>query len=270
MPRPHGCAEGGWTAHRHATGADGGARRIVRHRRERHNEALDRNKALLPAIVEGSTAGVPDERITLVLARGTHRPNSDAEIAQIVGEELASRLRIVHHDPDGPCTYVGTTSRGTKVEINAEAARCDRLILTGGVVHHAMAGYGGGRKSIVPGIASRATVKSNHLWVIDPEVPMIRDVRVGSPGEPAPRGHGGGGGHGQRRLHCERYDGCVRQVAGFFAGRWPSVEARLRAVDRFAACPVPVDRTWCWPPAGLPADISITRRAKPSTTPGWR
>ncbi|MGB4337130.1 MAG: nickel-dependent lactate racemase [Bacillota bacterium] len=221
----------------------------------------------LPAIVERlNRAGVPDERITLVLARGTHRPNSDAEIAQIVGEELASRLRIVHHDPDGPCTYVGTTSRGTKVEINAEAARCDRLILTGGVVHHAMAGYGGGRKSIVPGIASRATVKSNHLWVIDPEVPMIRDG-VGSArteGNPLHEDMVEAAAMANVDFIVNAATDASGRFAGFFAGHW--LEAWR------AGCEL-VDRMYCVPCAGrsdvvlascggFPRDISIYQASK--------
>lgn len=132
-------------------------------------------KYFLPSIIRRlNHAGIRDDDITVFLARGTHRVNSVSEIRQIIGDDLASRLKVVQHDPDGPCTFVGTTSRGTKVELNSQAMACDRLILTGGLVHHAMAGYGGGRKSIIPGIASRSTVRQNHLWVIDPKRPAIR------------------------------------------------------------------------------------------------
>jgi nickel-dependent lactate racemase len=224
-------------------------------------------KFFLPAIVDRlNRAGVPDDHITLVLARGTHRPNSAAEIAQIVGEDLASRLRIVHHDPDGPCTYVGTTSRGTRVEINAEAAACDRLILTGGVVHHAMAGYGGGRKSIVPGIASRSTVKSNHLWVIDHDLPRIRQG-VGSgctKGNPLHEDM-------MEAAELAHVDFLVNaatdasgRFAGFFAGHWRDAwEAGCALVDSMycvpCACRSDVVVASC---GGFPRDISIYQASK--------
>lgn len=224
-------------------------------------------KYFLPAIVERlNRAGVPDERITLVLARGTHRPNSAAEMAQIVGEDLVSRLRIVHHDPDGPCTYVGTTSRGTRVEINAEAAACDRLILTGGVVHHAMAGYGGGRKSIVPGIASRSTVKSNHLWVIDPQLPKIRQG-VGSArtaGNPLHEDMMEAAALANVDFLVNAATDASGRFAGFFAGHWRDAwEAGCKLVDSMYCVPcsgrADVVVASC---GGFPRDISIYQASK--------
>ena len=57
---------------------------------------------------------------------------------------------------------MGTTSRGTPVWLDSYAMACDKIILTGGVVYHFLAGFGGGRKSIVPGIAGRETINTNH------------------------------------------------------------------------------------------------------------
>lgn len=221
----------------------------------------------LPAIVERlNRAGVPDDKITLVVARGTHRPNNAAEIAKIVGDDMAKRLRIVHHDPDGPVTYVGTTSRGTRVEINAAAAACDRLILTGGVVHHAMAGYGGGRKSIVPGIASRSTVKSNHLWVIDHVIPMIRDG-VGSActtGNPLHEDMMEATALANVDFLVNAATDASGRFAGFFAGHWRDAwEAGCRLVDKMYCVPwAGQDDVVLASCGGFPRDISIYQASK--------
>lgn len=224
-------------------------------------------KHFLPSIVQRlNGAGIPDSDIVILLARGTHRPNSPDEIKQIIGDDLASRLKVVQHDPDGPCTYVGTTSRDTRVELNPDAVACDRLILTGGVVHHAMAGYGGGRKSIVPGIASSSTVRDNHLWVIDPDKPMIR-AGVGSgrtTGNPLHEDMMEAAAFINPDFLVNAATDASGRFAGFFAGHW---EHAWRA-----GCDL-VDDMYCVPCdhkadvvvascGGYPRDISIYQASK--------
>ncbi|MFQ8840078.1 MAG: lactate racemase domain-containing protein [Clostridium fessum] len=86
---------------------------------------------------------------------------------------------VTDRDCDAPdLVYIGTTSFGTRVSVNPLAVG-RKVICIGGTVHHLMAGYGGGRKSIVAGIASRETIRMNHERALDPEKPMT-DVRVGS------------------------------------------------------------------------------------------
>lgn len=134
-----------------------------------------RTKDYLPAVLERlRRGGIRDKDIHIVNACGTHRQNRPEELELIVGKEVAAKYSVTQNDPDGPTVHLGTTKLGTPVTVNAEVASCDRLVMLGGVVHHAMAGYGGGRKIILPGIASREMVKSNHLWVLDPEKPGIR------------------------------------------------------------------------------------------------
>ena len=77
--------------------------------------------------------------------------------------------------------YLGKTSRGTEVAVNRIAAEADRLILTGGVIYHYMAGFGGGRKSILPGVASLKTIQQNHLLAL-----TDRWAAVQTPCRPAP------------------------------------------------------------------------------------
>lgn len=119
----------------------------------------------LPVLVERlNRAGIPDEDILILCATGTHRKQTEEEHISLVGEELYRRIRFIDHQCDDKehLTYVGTTSRGTPVWLNSYAMACDKIILTGGVVYHFLAGFGGGRKSIVPGIAGRETINTNH------------------------------------------------------------------------------------------------------------
>ncbi len=123
----------------------------------------------LPTIVNRLNGlGIPDEDMLILTATGTHRGQTPEEKKKIVGEEVYARIEVVDHDCDhSEMVYVGTTPRGTEVVVNRLVV--DRkVILTGGIVHHLMAGFGGGRKSIIPGVASRKTIAQNHLHSLDP------------------------------------------------------------------------------------------------------
>ena len=119
----------------------------------------------LPVLVERlNKAGIPDEDMLILCATGTHRKQTEEEHISLVGEDLYRRIRFIDHQCDDKehLTYMGTTSRGTPVWLDSYAMACDKIILTGGVVYHFLAGFGGGRKSIVPGIAGRETINTNH------------------------------------------------------------------------------------------------------------
>ena len=125
----------------------------------------------MPMLVNRLNAcGVPDENILVIAAVGTHRKQKEEEFPLLVGEEIYRRVRVINHDCDDTehLRLVGETSRGNKVYLNSYAMDCDRLILTGGAVLHFIAGYGGGAKSIIPGIASRDTVNYNHNFALNP------------------------------------------------------------------------------------------------------
>lgn len=124
--------------------------------------------------------GVAFENIAVVIALGTHRKNSEEDKRKLAGEYVYTHVASVEdHDCDAPdLVYVGTTSFGTEVRVNPLAVG-RKLICIGGTVHHLMAGYGGGRKSIVPGIASRETIRMNHQMALDPAEPKS-DIRIGS------------------------------------------------------------------------------------------
>ena len=139
---------------------------------------------ILPILIAGlHEAGIADDAVTFVFATGSHRPPTPAEQARILGESLYRRFhgRVLVHDPIDPANlvHVGTTSRGTPVELNRHVLACDRLIVTGATVLHYFGGYGGGRKSIVPGIASVKTIAHNHAMNIAPDKDRLNpDVRI--------------------------------------------------------------------------------------------
>lgn len=121
---------------------------------------------------------IPFENIEVVIALGTHRKNTEEDKRKIAGEYAYTNVNVTDHDCDADnLVYVGTTSFGTKVSVNPLAIG-RKVICISATVHHIMAGYGGGRKSIVPGIASRETVRMNHERALDPIKPMS-DERVG-------------------------------------------------------------------------------------------
>lgn len=125
------------------------------------------------------TLNIPFEQIAVVVALGTHRMNSEEDKRKLAGAYVYDHVSVTDHDCDSPdLVCVGATSFGTKVSVNPLAVG-RKVICIGGTVHHIMAGYGGGRKSIVPGIASRETIRMNHQMALDPEQPKS-DSRIGS------------------------------------------------------------------------------------------
>jgi len=116
-------------------------------------------------------SGVTDNDILLVMALGAHRKHTPEELETLLTKNLVDRIRVIDHDchDKDQLSYMGETSFGTKVYLNKHVVEADKVILTGGVVYHFMAGYGGGRKSILPGIAGYSTIQQNHLLLLYPQ-----------------------------------------------------------------------------------------------------
>lgn len=132
---------------------------------------LTRTDLILPPILdELNAAGIPDGDIFIVFALGIHRPQTEDERKLIVGEEVFQRIHCFDHDcrDDSNLVEVGTTRFGNVVEINREVWAADRIILTGEIIYHLIAGYSGGRKSLVPGVAGFRTTTFNHRMIFDP------------------------------------------------------------------------------------------------------
>lgn len=124
----------------------------------------------LPIIVdELNSAGIPDQNIAIVFALGIHRAQTEKERRSLMGDRLYGRIRSVDHDArDKPnLVLYGRTSRGTEVAVNRTAAQADKVILTGAVSPHYFAGFGGGRKSIMPGVCSHEASLQSHQLVFN-------------------------------------------------------------------------------------------------------
>ena len=120
---------------------------------------------MLTSLIEELGDDVRD-RITVLVACGTHQPPSDADVRRILGTYYGV-LPVSIHDCDAPDLIpVGSTSRGTPVKLNSVYMNADIKILTGDISLHYYAGFGGGRKSILPGIAARETIQANHGLLI--------------------------------------------------------------------------------------------------------
>jgi len=123
------------------------------------------NHLILPPILrELEAAGIPDDAITLLNGTGMHRPNTPEELTQMLGAAVTARYRCLNHDAFKPDELVdcGETHEGNRVLINKIFREADAVIITGFIEPHFFAGFSGGPKGIVPGIAGEATVLHNH------------------------------------------------------------------------------------------------------------
>ncbi len=136
-----------------------------------------------PILDELEKAGIPMSDVFIIFACGTHRPVKPEEMKKLLGEETLKRVpkeNIVSHNCDAPdLVYCGKTSRGTPVYVNRLYYEADVKILTGDITLHYYAGYGGGPKSILPGISGRITIQHNHAMLLDPNAKM--GVAKGNP-----------------------------------------------------------------------------------------
>jgi nickel-dependent lactate racemase len=124
----------------------------------------------LPLLVEKlNSIGIRDEDIAILIALGIHRKQTVQEHEKIVGS-IYGRIRVIDHDCDDQDVniFLGKTAGGIDVEVNRRVVEADRLILTGNIGFHYFAGFGGGRKSILPGVASRKSCMASHFAVLNP------------------------------------------------------------------------------------------------------
>ncbi|HEY8803922.1 MAG TPA: nickel-dependent lactate racemase [Clostridium sp.] len=119
----------------------------------------------LPFIVDELLgAGIKAEDILFISANGSHRSQTEDEYKQLLGDKLYGKFKIIDHDCNDKdnLMYLGNTSFGTEVTINKKAMKYDHIVITGGIVYHFLVGWSGGKKSILPGIASYETIMANH------------------------------------------------------------------------------------------------------------
>jgi lactate racemase len=116
-------------------------------------------------------AGIAPGDIAIIFATGIHRPVTETEKVELLTPFIAQRVRSINHNAYEPSqlVQVGTTERGSPVELNRALKDFSKVILTGAVGYHYFAGFTGGRKAICPGLASTKTIEATHLLALDVE-----------------------------------------------------------------------------------------------------
>lgn len=122
------------------------------------------SKLLMPALLREIRTGNPQAEITILIATGCHRNTSREELIAKFGEEIVAQETIVVHNCDDEKNMVllGTLPSGGQCRINRLAVEADLLVAEGFIEPHFFAGFSGGRKSVLPGVAARETVLANH------------------------------------------------------------------------------------------------------------
>ena len=145
---------------------------------------------LLPYLIrEIKSSGIRNDRITIIIGTGIHRGITNQEARMLLGSEIVEKFRWINHDCDAKdLVYVGRTSFGNEVYINRIYYEADVKIIVSDITFHYYAGYGGGAKSIIPGIAGRTTIEFNHSMMFHPKAksgitkgnPVFEDIWEGA------------------------------------------------------------------------------------------
>ena len=147
-------------------------------------------EAMLRALLNELDAIVTPGDLTVLIATGTHRGNTPAELGEMLGAELAARLRVINHDArdESMLTWCGVHGDGVPVWLNRHWADADVKITTGFVEPHFFAGFSGGPKLVAPGLAGLETTLTLHdarrigsdqaTWAVCEGNPVHDDVRA--------------------------------------------------------------------------------------------
>jgi len=118
---------------------------------------------MLPPILAELERKVPRDNITIIIALGLHPPINKDEMAKLLGQDIVENYNVLNHDVN-QTVCIGTTSRGTPVDINRKVVEADFRLSTGFIEPHFLAGFSGGRKSIAPGVFSVRAAYNNHSY----------------------------------------------------------------------------------------------------------
>lgn len=127
-------------------------------------------------ILETIYSTIKDKDITIIIATGAHRIANDSEIEKILGDTYSSlKDTVVSHEAtkQEDLVFIGTSRAQTPLEINKRVLENDALIIIGSVEPHYFAGYTGGRKAIMPGVASFKSIEVNHKRALDPRAKAL-------------------------------------------------------------------------------------------------
>ena len=125
---------------------------------------------IIPLLDELNKAGVKDENITVIFGCGSHRPVNQEEKEKLLGKKALSRIKTISHQHKAEDqVFLGKTAHGTNVRVNKIFAEADLKILAGDINLHYYAGYGGGRKGVLPAVSSSDTIQQNHALLLHPK-----------------------------------------------------------------------------------------------------
>jgi lactate racemase len=125
-------------------------------------------KLLPPILAELEDAGVQPENITIVFGLGLHRTMTESDIHELIPLDVSQKYHLKNHNAEDTI-FLGTTSRGTPIEVFRPVAEADLRICLGNLEFHYFAGFSGGAKAIIPGCASQDTITANHGLMVQPE-----------------------------------------------------------------------------------------------------
>lgn len=130
------------------------------------------SKVIMPALLREIRRGNPEADITILIATGCHRETTGEELVGKFGEDIVNNEKIYIHDCEDTdmLVNIGTLPSGGECEINKLAYEADLLVAEGFIEPHFFAGFSGGRKSVLPGVAGKTTVLANHCseFINDP------------------------------------------------------------------------------------------------------
>ena len=141
------------------------------------------SKFIIPPMLKEIREGNPAAEITILIATGCHRPTTDAELRAKFGDEIVDSEKIIVHNcaDESMLTKLGTLPSGGELIINKTAVEADLLCSEGFIEPHFFAGFSGGRKSVLPGIASKKTVYANHCGAFIESKAARTGLTVGNP-----------------------------------------------------------------------------------------
>lgn len=216
-------------------------------------------RRILPHVMRRLKAsGIPRDNIRILIATGIHRRHTPAEKTKLVGEYVATIPRVVDHELDS-AQYIGMTKRGTRISVNPLLLDADFALAIGNVDVHYFAGYTGGYKAAIPGLAGEETIRRNHSLMTLPNAesgiaesnPVREDLEEG------------GSRTGLRYIVNVVLDEANRIVAGFAGDPIAAHRAAAMIVDQFTKVPIKERADIVLASAGgYPRDINLYQAHK--------
>ena len=211
--------------------------------------------------------GVDPSDVTIIVANGTHIGGSEYELRTLVTDAVYDRFRVENHDCKADdLVYLGTTAHDTPVWVNHTVATADLVICLGACAHHIMAGFGGGRKSILPGVSGLQTIRHNHAYSLD-AARLCSNPAIGNgvlDGNPLHEDMCEAAAMIPHLFMVNLVMNAQMQLASIFSGHWLHAwEAGCKQVDAYYKVEIPaladVIVASC---GGFPKDISLYQGTK--------